>query len=182
MLLPFDPGRFVPAEYRVRIAADGWERAGCHALRRAVFCAEQGLFDGDDADAIDAHAIPLAAVAYMGGTPDAIVGTVRIHDAGDGVWWGSRLAVQRAYRRDAGLGTRLIRLAVCLAHARGAARFLAHVQAQNAALFHALHWRTLDEVTLHGRAHHLMAADLAHYPATDAREALFLRDLAARAA
>ena len=31
-------------------------------------------------------------------------------------------------------------------------------------MFERLHWRSLGEVDLHGRPHHLMEADLAHYP------------------
>jgi len=81
------------------------------------------------------------------------------------LWWGSRLAVARDYRKMGALGTSLIRLAVGSAHARGCRRFLAHVQSGNAALFHSLHWHTLEETTLHGRPHHLMEADLARYPA-----------------
>ena len=96
--------------------------------------------------------------------PDQIVGTVRIHAAEDGLWWGSRLAVHAAFRRQGAIGATLIRLAVCSAHARGARVFLAHVQSQNLALFEKMHWRALKPETLHGRPHHLMQADLAAYP------------------
>jgi hypothetical protein len=41
---------------------------------------------------------------------------------------------------------------------------LARVQSQNAALFHRLAWTTLREIDLHGRPHHVMAADLSAYP------------------
>jgi putative N-acetyltransferase (TIGR04045 family) len=80
------------------------------------------------------------------------------------VWWGSRLAVAADYRRIGALGSSLIRLAVCSAHARGCRRFYAHVQSQNALLFRRLHWRTIEETELRGRPHHFMQADLAHYP------------------
>ncbi len=93
-----------------------------------------------------------------------VVGTVRIHEAEPGVWWGSRLAVAADYRKIGALGTSLIRLAVSSAHARGCRRFLAHVQSQNALLFRRLRWATLAEVTIHGRPHHFMQADLAYYP------------------
>ena len=93
-----------------------------------------------------------------------MVGTVRIHEAEPGVWWGSRLAVAADYRRIGALGSALIRLAVCSAHARGCRRFYAHVQSQNALLFRRLHWRTLEETELRGRPHHFMQADLAYYP------------------
>ena len=122
------PFRFLPGEYRVRRATAAWEHAGCARLRRAVFCDEQGIFDGDDRDAIDAHAIPLAAIACVAGQPEVVVGTVRIHRDADGMWWGSRLAVHADYRRSAWLGSALIRFAVGHAHALGCRRFLAQVQ------------------------------------------------------
>lgn len=157
---------FVPCEFRVKWADGGWEIHQARALRRRVFCEEQQVFEGDDLDAIDAQAQTLVAVSALGGMPDEVVGTVRIHtaDDGDGLWWGSRLAVHPAYRKHGHLGATLIRLAVCSAHARGCRIFLAHVQSQNVPLFEKLHWTALRAETLHGRPHHLMQADLAHYP------------------
>jgi putative N-acetyltransferase (TIGR04045 family) len=161
----FDPFPvFLPAAYRVKFATEAWERREAAALRRQVFCAEQGIFVGDDRDDIDAIAIPLVAISSLGVAPHDVVGTVRIHEAEPGVWWGSRLAVAPDYRRIGALGSSLIRLAVCSAHARGCRRFYAHVQSQNAVLFRRLHWRTLEETELRGRPHHFMQADLAHYP------------------
>jgi putative N-acetyltransferase (TIGR04045 family) len=158
------PAEFRPCEFRVSWASAEWQRRQAHALRRAVFCIEQGLFVGDDRDAIDACAQLLVAQACVGGMPDEVVGTVRIHQAAPGLWWGSRLAVHAAFRHHGRIGATLIRLAVCSAHARGATRFLAHVQAQNVPLFQRLHWRALGAETLHGRPHERMQADLAHYP------------------
>lgn len=155
---------FRPCEFRVTWAATPWQRRQAHALRRAVFCIEQGLFLGDDRDAIDDHAQLLVAQACVAGMPDEVVGTVRIHQAEPGVWWGSRLAVHAAFRHHGRIGATLIRLAVSSAHAQGATRFFAHVQAQNVALFEKLHWRALGTKLLHGRPHERMQADLAHYP------------------
>ena len=159
---PFEP--FVASEYQVKLATQAWERAGAAALRRRVFCEEQALFRGDDRDAIDDVAIPIVAVSLLGVAFDEVVGTVRIHQTEAGVWWGSRLAVAAGHRRLAALGAAMIRLAVASAHARGARRFLAHVQAQNVLLFERLHWRTLAELELFGRRHHHMEADLSQYP------------------
>ena len=159
---PFEP--FVASEYQVKLATQAWERAGAAALRRRVFCEEQALFRGDDRDAIDDVAIPIVAVSLLGVAFDEVVGTVRIHQTEAGVWWGSRLAVAAGHRRLAALGAAMIRLAVASAHARGARRFLAHVQAQNVLLFERLHWRTLAELELFGRRHHQMEADLSQYP------------------
>ncbi len=159
------PPGFAPVDFRVKWADSDWERAEARRLRRAVFCIEQGVFVGDDTDAVDAHAQTLVAVSQIGGMADGVVGTVRLHrDADADAWWGSRLAVHAAFRQHGRLGATLIRLAVSSAHALGCERFLAHVQWQNLPLFEQLHWRLVREETLHGRPHALMQADLAHYP------------------
>ncbi|AWN35989.1 MSMEG_0567/Sll0786 family nitrogen starvation N-acetyltransferase [Methylobacterium radiodurans] len=157
---------FRPSHFRVKFAVESWELRACAALRRQVFCTEQGIFEGDDCDAIDAHAIPICALSTLGGEADAVVGTVRIHEVAErpGEWWGSRLAVARAFRGTAALGAGLIQVAVSSAHARGCTRFLAHVQERNVPLFQALHWTNLDAVELHGHPHHRMQACLAAYP------------------
>ena len=41
---------FFASGYQVKYATEAWERRGAAALRRAVFCREQGLFPEDDAD------------------------------------------------------------------------------------------------------------------------------------
>jgi hypothetical protein len=38
------------------------------------------------------------------------------------------------------------------------------VQSRNVLLFRRLHWRPLKEISVHGRPHHLMQADLKWYP------------------
>lgn len=164
MFEPVPPYR--PSHFRVKFAVAPWERRACAALRRQVFCIEQNIFAEDDRDAIDGHAIPICALSTLGGEADAVVGTVRIHAVPErpGEWWGSRLAVARSFRGTAALGTGLIRVAVASAHAQGCTRFLAHVQDRNVTLFQDLHWASLDAVSLHGRPHRLMQADLAAYP------------------
>lgn len=164
ILDPVPPYR--PSHFRVKFAVAPWERRACAALRRQVFCQEQGLFEGDDRDAIDAHAIPICALSTLGGDADAVVGTVRIHEVAErpGEWWGSRLAVERSFRGTAALGAGLIQVAVSSAHARGCTRFFAHVQEKNVPLFQALHWQSLADLNLHGRPHRLMRADLSAYP------------------
>ncbi|MCX8999722.1 GNAT family N-acetyltransferase [Rhizobiaceae bacterium BDR2-2] len=164
---------FRSPEYQVKFATCNWERGRAYALRRAVFCAEQGLFAGDDRDGIDDRAIPIVALAMLGVVADEVVGTVRIHEAEPGVWWGSRLAVHPDYRRIGALGATLIRLAVSSAHARGCRTFLANVQAQNGLLFRRLHWRVTDEFEIYGKPHLRMQADLDHYPPCFSPEAGF---------
>lgn len=155
---------FYPTEYLVKFATEAWELRQMRQLRRAVFCEEQGVFQEDDTDAVDAIATPIVAIACIGGLPDQVVGTVRIHQPEPGIWWGSRLAVAADYRKQGHLGAGLIRLAVTSAHAQGCHTFLAQVQSRNAILFRRLHWRTLEEFQLHGRPHHLMQAELDWYP------------------
>jgi len=158
------PADFLPCEFHVKWADRAWEREQAHNLRRSVFCLEQGIFAGDDRDAIDARAQIIVALSQVGGAPDAVVGTVRIHESAPAVWRGSRLAVHAAFRNHGRIGTTLIRLAVSSARAQGCRRFFAHVQAQNVALFERLHWTALHPEILHGRAHYVMEADLARYP------------------
>jgi putative N-acetyltransferase (TIGR04045 family) len=171
----FEPFKaFVTSEYQIKYATAEWEQRGAAALRRLVFCGEQGIFQDDDRDAIDDFAIPIVALSLMGVVADAVVGTVRIHEEREGLWWGSRLAVAADHRRVGALGVSLIRLAVSSAHARGCRRFLAHVQSQNVELFRSLRWRVLDELQFHGRPHHLMEADLDSYPPFPAPEIGFV--------
>ena len=174
MFEPFKP--FIAPEFQVKFATETWERTAATALRRKVFCEEQHVFAEDDRDAVDDVAIALVAVSLLGVVEDDVVGTVRIHadELEADVWWGSRLAVEKSYRRLGAVGAGLIRLAVSSAHARGCRRFLANVQSQNALLFQHMHWRSLGEFELHGRPHHRMEADLDHYPPFRTPETGFL--------
>ncbi len=171
----FEPfPEFLPSEYRIKFATESWERREAAAWRRLVFCDEQKIFNADDRDEIDDRATTIVAISSFAVAPQEVVGTVRIHEAEPGIWWGSRLAVAEGYRRISALGTSLIRLAVSSAHARGCMRFYAHVQSQNAPMFRRLYWSTIDEVVLHGRPHHFMRADLNHYPPIADAETGFL--------
>jgi putative N-acetyltransferase (TIGR04045 family) len=142
-----------------RIARDLRERDAYFALRRAIFCAEQRLFTGDDRDGIDAAAIPI--VCSIGG---AVVGVVRIWEEQPGEWWGGRLGVDAAHRTMAAVGRRLVQTAVGTARAWGAVRFRATVQKANVPFFRRLRWQVLDSIDLLGQPHDLMQADLAAYP------------------
>jgi len=166
LLEPVPP--FLASHYRVKLAAEPWEWAGSEQLRRQVFCHEQKIFVGSDRDAIDAGATAIVAVTALAGTPNDVIGTVRIHEVEPDVWQGSRLAVDRTYRGIGSLGPSLIQTAVGSARARGCVRFLAYVQAQNETLFRRLHWQRIDERVLHGVPHVFMQADLEHYPPVEA--------------
>ena len=150
--------------YFIRAASTVWERSGAQALRHRVFVGEQAIFTDHDRDEIDRYSTTLVALSTYGHEADEVVGTVRIHQAEPGLWWGSRLAVEKRHRRVSHLGSELIRLAVATANGRGCDRFLAHVQAQNVELFQSLDWHLEEMTILHGRAHGLMRADLGAYP------------------
>ena len=170
----FEPLKpFVSSEFRVKYAA---EPGSSRARRRcaAPSSVTSRGFSGDDRDELDDIATTIVALSSFTIVAESVVGTVRIHEEAPGLWRGSRLAVAPNYRRVGAIGASLIRLAVSSAHALGCRRFLAHVQSQNALLFHRLHWRTLEEIELHGRPHHVMEADLAFYPPFRAPETGFL--------
>lgn len=147
------------------VAREPWQVAGYFRLRREIFAAEQGLFEGSDRDANDEHATPIVAQGEIAGMPDGVVGVVRIYEEGAGTWFGGRLGVAHAYRRVGAVGTALITEAVSTAHAWGCSRFLATVQAANARYFEHHHFRKLSSIEVLGRPHFLMEASLAHYPA-----------------
>ena len=160
---PFKP--FLASAYRSSSPPKPWERRGARRCADEVFCEEQGLFDGDDRDAVDDIAIPLVAVSLFGVAAmpwSAPFASTR--DPSPAVWWGSRLAVagniaaRRGRRRPdppCGLPRRM----------RAAAALPRQCAEPECRLCSStLHWRTLDEVELHGRPHHAMQADLDHYP------------------
>jgi len=147
------------------LAHEPWQVAAYFQLRREIFAAEQGLFAESDRDAFDEHASPIVAQGEIAGMPDGVVGVVRIYEEDKHTWFGGRLGVARAYRRVGAVGTALITEAVSTAHAWGCTRFFATVQEANARYFEHHHFRRLEALSLLGRAHFLMQADLNRYPA-----------------
>jgi putative N-acetyltransferase (TIGR04045 family) len=144
-----------------RVAAGPEELARHFAIRRAVFCAEQGMFGGaDDRDPRDDAPETLHAVGAEG---TVLGGTVRLYPLsgdGGGVWQGDRLAVLPVFRRTS-LGGALVRFAVRTAGERGGERMVAMIQLANVRFFLALGWSLDgDVVDFHGRAHQPMAIAL----------------------
>ena len=135
------------------------------ALRRQIFCEEQGLFEGDDRDETDDCSYPIVAIARQQHQPDRVVGVVRIYEQESRLWYGGRLGVHPEFRRGWRIGKGLIQKAVTTANTWGCDRFLATVQAQNVRFFTRLHWESLEEMEILEKPHHLMQADLAFYPA-----------------
>ena len=148
-----------------KAAVDAWELVAYRRLRRRIFCDEQGLFAGDDADAVDARAIPLVATTHVAGMPDEVVGVVRAWEEEAGQWWGGRLGTPADHRGDRAIAPGLVRLAVGTACRHGCQRFRATVQVQNVRLFERLRWTVTGGVEVCGRPHALMDADLAYYAA-----------------
>lgn len=123
-----------------RLVADADDLAAHAAIRRAVFVAEQAVFAGTDADALDADPRTLHVLGVVDGEP---AGAVRLYplDTGDpgGQWQGDRLAVLPQFRTS-GLGGPLVRFAVATAAGRGGRRMVAHVQPPNETFFRRLGW------------------------------------------
>lgn len=153
--------------YSFELALSQPEQADYYALRKAIFCDEQGLFDAHDQDELDQMAYPIVAIAHQPESPDQVVGVVRIYEEEPRLWYGGRLGVHADYRRVGRIGKGLIQKAVTTANTWGCDRFLATVQLQNVRFFTRLHWQSLEEIEILGRPHHLMEADLAFYPPTD---------------
>jgi putative N-acetyltransferase (TIGR04045 family) len=143
-----------------RVAAGDDERRAHFAVRRAVFCLEQGMFGGvDDRDDQDADAATLHAVGVEGAV---VGGTVRLYplDAAGALWQGDRLAVLPAFRHGS-LGGSLVRFAVRTAGERGGDRMVAMIQLPNVRFFLGLGWSLDGEIAdFHGRAHQPMAIAL----------------------
>lgn len=125
------------------------------AIRRDVFVAEQGLFDGSDTDRIDED--PRTIVLVCVGVDGAVLGGVRLAPAVEGRdigWWtGSRLVVRRDARGAGGIGAALVREACATALAHGVLRFEATVQERNVPLFRHLGWDSWGETTIGGVPH-----------------------------
>lgn len=164
-MFEYKPSTFLSPEYAIKAASAAWEHRGAARLRRRVFCEEQKIFEEHDRDQVDEYAIPLVAISTIASERDEVVGTVRIHEEGDRIWWGSRLAVTKSHRGIGRLGTELIKLAVSSANGMGCDEFYAHVQMKNVPLFESLRWISLGEVDCFGQSHMRMQADLDFYPA-----------------
>ena len=150
--------------YRFELARSPEMLRGYFALRQQIFCQEQGLFDGHDRDDLDDLAYAIVAIDDQAPAHQNIVGVVRIYEERARHWYGGRLGVHPDYRRGGRIGKGLIYKAVTTANGWGCDQFLATVQLQNVRFFQRLHWDSRQEIQLWGLPHHLMEADLAHYP------------------
>ncbi|WP_217914217.1 MSMEG_0567/Sll0786 family nitrogen starvation N-acetyltransferase [Miltoncostaea marina] len=141
----------------VRVARDGEDLAAHHRVRRAVFVEEQAVFEGDDRDAWDDHAVKV--VAELDGE---VVGAVRLYPLDEaGLWKGDRLAVLPA-ARPRRVGAPLVRFAVRTAGELGGSRMIALIQRRNVPFFQHLGWTTIGGAAdFRGRSHQEMTIALA---------------------
>ena len=136
-----------PAENRAELEE-------CFLIRKKIFVDEQGLFTETDQDEHDAEAIHIVAL-YK----DKIIGTVRIYEQKDNMWWGGRLAVEKKLRGRA--GRLLVQKAVEIIRGSNAKSFRAYIQLRNVSFFKNLKWKPIGEkVFLHGKLHLLMEAEI----------------------
>jgi putative N-acetyltransferase (TIGR04045 family) len=158
---------YISAQVTTAIAREHWELASYWALRRSIFCEETALFGSalQERDTNDDQARPIIALAHSAGTPDQVVGVVRIYEQAAGVWFGGRLGVERVYRAQGRVGASLVRMAVQTAIAYGCERFYATVLNENARYFERLAFVTQAPIELCGRPHVLMQARLSAYDA-----------------
>jgi putative N-acetyltransferase (TIGR04045 family) len=186
------PRSFLSRDIVAEVARERWQVEAYYRLRRDIFEREQGLFADSDVDEHDAHATPIVAMSHVAGMPDEVVGVVRIYESAslnaraeeshERTWYGGRLGVAHEYRRVGAVGGALIHTAVSTAHARGCTRFLATVQLRNVRYFEHYDFHPICELTLHGKAHQLMQADLRCFPACPRALAELAHGPSARAA
>jgi predicted GNAT family N-acyltransferase len=122
------PPASIAAAVEIRPARGGDELAAAVALRRAVFCDEQGVPVELELDGRDDQALHLVAVQ-----DEEVIGTCRLLvEAGTAKL--GRLAVLRPYRRRR-TGAALVAAAQAQARAAGARRIVLHAQAHATRLY-----------------------------------------------
>lgn len=145
--------------YLIRRAENGVDLAQYRALRRAVFVAEQGLFEGSDHD--DQDDDPRTVVLVATDHDGDVIGGVRLSPAAGnddpardiGWWTGSRLVVAAGTRRQGGVGPALVRAACAHAESLGVLRFDATVQMAHEVLFNRLGWVSTGRTVVAGTPH-----------------------------
>jgi len=125
-----------------------------YSVRHEIFVKEQELFAGSDRDEFDSRAIHIIALLY-----GEVIGTVRVYEKEENVWFGSRLAVLKPFRGRA--GKVLIEKAIEVVKKQKAKKFMAYVQLPNISFFRRHRWRSVgDVIDYHGTPHQLMEIQL----------------------
>jgi predicted GNAT family N-acyltransferase len=123
--MPDDPGQQLQpsgpapgdANVEIRWAAGEADLGGAIALRKQVFCGEQGVAPEQEIDGLDEQAAHLVALETGGGP---VVGTLRLFVAGEQAKIG-RVAVRRDWRRQ-GIASVMLEAALADARRRGCTR------------------------------------------------------------
>ena len=140
-----------------REVQDKRELEECYMIRRKIFVQEQALFTVTDRDECDSKALHIIAL-----DESKPVGTVRVYEEKDRIWWGGRLAVLREYRGKA--GRPLIHTAIAVVRQKGARRFFANVQKKNVRFFKELGWKEIGNIFLFNeKRHQCMEYDLVRH-------------------
>ena len=116
-------------EVRINVATAPGELEAAYAIRREVFCREQGVAEALEIDGRDGEARHYLVRA--GGRP---IGTARVRTLAPGVAKIERVAVIAA-RRGAGIGRRLMERILADLAAEGAASAVLHAQEYAAAFY-----------------------------------------------
>lgn len=124
------------------------------SIRHEIFVKEQKLFLKSDRDEFDSNAIHIIALLH-----GEVIGTVRVYEREENVWFGSRLAVLKPFRGRA--GKVLIEKAKETVKKRKAKKFMAYVQLPNVPFFRRHRWKSVgDVIDYHGIPHQLMEIQL----------------------
>ena len=130
------------------------ELRAAYKIRHEIFVKEQKLFNRSDRDEHDSRSIHIIALLE-----NEVVGTVRVYERDSGVWFGSRLAVQRPFRGR--VGGVLVQKAIETVQQQEAKQFFAYVQLHTVSFFKRRGWKPVgDPVDYHGKPHQLMEAQL----------------------
>jgi predicted GNAT family N-acyltransferase len=135
----------------VRRARDPGEVEAAFALRRQVFCDEQGVALEDELDARDDEALHIVAL-----DDGVLVGTCRLLVDGDTVTLG-RMAVARA-ERGRGLAGQLLAEAEARARELGARRIMMAAQVSARRVYERAGYEPYGEVFLDAGIDHVMMA------------------------
>ena len=137
-----------------KLVATPQELRAAYKIRHEIFVKEQKLFSRSDRDTFDSRAIHIVALLK-----NEVVGTVRVYERDSGVWFGSRLAVQKSCRGQ--VGGLLVQKAIETVQELEAKQFFAYVQLHTVSFFKRRRWKPVGEpVDYHGKPHQLMEAQL----------------------